>query len=331
MGKMSKRKRKASKAKKKFKEAISAKYGGAVQAIKTVGRSLYGYLKYVWARWGNPWAARAVTAEGRNRVRNAAGFVKIRYQELENIYGDTDSIFVQMPEEYFNKEFCEKFSEEASDALGTQLALDKMYKRIFFCETAGGTRMAKKKYIYLDMKDEIGMAGFAAIRGDWSRVSTRTQVKVAELVLKAKNVKFGVKRAIRYVNFVLEHIKLFPLKDFIISVGIRDLDTYEDDHLSPHVVIARRNPDLIDEDGKVEYVICREAGYEVWGDEYRDIISYKALHPSELKNKSDLDWTFYRYNQVANLADRIIGMFLKNFDIAEEIEWDIPESDHYAL
>jgi len=324
---------KIAEAKKLFKEVSFEKYGGAVQAIKTLGRSLYGYLKYKGARWANAWAARAVTASGRNRVRGARDFTEKKYPEIEVTYGDTDSIFLTVPKKYYNYEFCNKFSEEASGTIGADLAIDKFLQRLFFCEVSGGGRYAKKKYIYLDDKGDVGFTGFAVARGDWAPIAVQVQRVVAEKVLKTEDVVEGVEHAISYVNFVIHNIKKFPTESFVFTKGVKSLENYGTDQMLPHVCVARRDPDnFIAEDGKVSYVVCNyDAGRRIWGGDFREIQSCRTLHPSEMESPEEVDYTFYRYNQIVKLAGEIINMFLKHYNITSDFDYYIPENEIYSL
>jgi len=133
---------------KKYKQ----KYAGEVQALKTIARSMYGYLKAPKSRWFLAEAQEAVACEGRNWIHRGIKVAE-RYGYV-NIYSDTDSSFLTGLTQKEGEEFAEILSEE----LGVKVGLDKFYTVLFFTE-------AKKKYAGLKSDGDVDYVGF--MKSDW--------------------------------------------------------------------------------------------------------------------------------------------------------------------
>jgi DNA polymerase I len=268
-------------------EKYAQKYAGPVQAIKTMARVMYGYLKAPKSRWSLDVAQEAVASEGRNRVMKA--IEKSEDCGFDVTYADTDSTFL----ENFKEEDCKEFAEVLSEAVGATVGFDKFYKVLFFTD-------AKKVYAGLTSDGKMEYAGF--VKSDWTPIANRLQKKLIEIVLKEKNTQ----KAVDYVRTVAKGMQsgLFPLKDFIIWKKLRkDFDKYK--VRDAHVVVALRNPELfIEEDGTVGYVIVNT------GERRRQNLFEKARHYSEVKSVSELDMEYYLKNQLASVANRILKHFL---------------------
>jgi DNA polymerase I len=267
---------------KKYKQ----KYAGEVQALKTVARSMYGYLKAPKSRWYLVEAQEAVASEGRNRAIKAIEAAENASSEIEAIYCDTDSAFLTgIP-----REDCEAFADWLSDALGYKVGFDKFYPLIFFTE-------AKKIYAGITEDGEIDTAGFT--KSDWAPISNRAQMKILEIILKERDIK----KAQDYVENVKKAMKagMYPLKDFIIWKKLRrPLHTYKQN--SCHVIVARRDPEkFVEEDQTVGYVV-------VPGKKKQKLYE-RAKHWTEVKGVGDLDMKYYVNKQLLAVSNRILEYF----------------------
>ena len=175
------------------------------------------------------------------------------------------------------------------------------------------------------------MAGFAGKRGDWSPIATKVQWKIADKLMRADDIEEGVKSCIRYTNSVLRNIRGVPLKDFAFTIRVRG-DPEDWENILPHRAVAMRNPEFIEEDGRIQYIICNEdTARSIHGSKYRNIQSHRALHPSELESKSDIDYAYYRESQIGTLANRVLEQFIFEYNIEVDIDTDVPDVDYYEL
>lgn len=285
--------REVGEAKKKFKTKYTTKYAGEVQAIKRIARaaSPHGYLGGRYARWYS-YEAKVQQLKIVRKVALKTIFL-LRRHGFNVIYGDTDSMFV--PFKTIDKGRIERVMSLIQKEVGMEVDYE-VYNKIFFTE-------AKKKYIYLDKNDEINFVGFETARGDWSPIATRTQTKIANIVIRQEDPE----KALRYAILVVKTIKNNPIEDFIISKRLsKSLEKYEG-NLS-HVEVAKRKG--TDISGAVEYVIGQG--------NVRRPQSERARHISEVKSLADLDMDYYVNNQVIAAAGRILGYFIPDF--AERIK-----------
>lgn len=280
------------KAKIKYKDKkYKQKYAGEVQALKTIARAMYGYLKAKKSRWFSPPAMEAVAVEGRNRVRRARDVAAKKEYGYETVAGDTDSIFLRGIKEDEVEEFAKVLTEE----LGADIGFDKFYLTLFFTG-------AKKLYAGLKPDGEIDFVGF--IKGDWADIANRAQTRILETVLKERNVE----KAKELVYNMAEGIRhgVYPLRDFIIWKKLRkgDPDAYE--NKTAHSEVAKRDPEMfIEEDGTIGYVVVKGPG-KVW---------QKARHYSEVKGVQDLDRSYYIKKQLLVVSNRILKFFVGEEDM----------------
>lgn len=292
--------KKIDEAKNRYKDRkYKQKYAGEVQALKTVARSMYGYLKAPKSRWFHPKCQDATASEGRNRVTKAI-IVAENYGHEVN-YADTDSLFLTG----LKRDEVEEFAAVLSEAVGSTVDFDKWYSLIFFTE-------AKKIYAGLTEKGDLDLVGFT--KSDWVGIANRAQRKILEIILKERDPE----KARTYAGELESAMRagLYPMSDFIIWKKIgHPLEEYpqigaiievrgKKRRVSPpaHVVVARRNPDsFVEEDGTVGYVVVpgpkKARLYEV-------ARSYK-----EVKSIKELDMDYYAKNQLGAVAERILKYF----------------------
>jgi len=267
---------------KKYKQ----KYAGEVQALKTIARAMYGYLKAPKSRWYLAEAQEAVASEGRNRAMKAIETAENASSEIEANYADTDSAFLTG----VAREDCEAFAEWLSEALGYKVGFDKFYPLIFFTE-------AKKIYAGLTEDGEIETAGFS--KSDWAPIANRTQMRILEIILKERDIE----KAREYVENTKNAMKagMYPLKDFIIWKKLRrPLHTYKQN--AAHVIVAKRDPErFVEEDQTVGYVV-------VPGKKKQKLYE-RVKHWTEVKGVSELDMKYYVNKQLLAVSNRILEYF----------------------
>lgn len=282
-------------AKNRYKDKkYTQKYAGEVQALKTIARSMYGYLKAPKSRWALYKAQEAVASEGRNRVLIGSNVAED--YGYENVYIDTDSLFLRGLKE----EDCEEFANVLSEEIGSKVSLDKYYKLLFFTE-------AKKKYAGIDSKGHKDYVGFT--KSDWMPLANRVQIMVLDEVLEHRNPQHAAKMVADVISGIRNGI--YPVRDFIIWKKVRrDLSEYSPKSKSAHLEVAKRNPEVfIEEDGTVGYLIIPSPGK----------LYQRAVHYTEVKDSMDLDLDYYITNQINAVAGRILQYFTgeKDFERKE--------------
>ena len=164
----------------------------ADQAIKIMMNALFGVLGAAACRFFDPAIANAITSFGqqtlfwtRDAFENAGA---------EVLYGDTDSVFVQLRS---GGEAATREAEALRAAVEAQIAtrvresyrveprlhleLECVYARFFMPRVRGGTGGSKKRYAGL-RGAELELVGLEAVRRDWPAVARRLQRGLLERV-----------------------------------------------------------------------------------------------------------------------------------------------------
>jgi len=168
------------------------------QAIKILMNSLFGVLGSPASRLFSPAVANAITTAGQYVIRAAAAAVEARAHQV--IYGDTDSLFVDLGEPASGRAatraeelraaiagaVAEAVTRDFGCASHLELEFEKVYVRFFLPEVRGGATGSKKRYAGLVLGptggEELEVVGLEAVRRDWSEVARRFQRELLGLV-----------------------------------------------------------------------------------------------------------------------------------------------------
>lgn len=233
-------------------------------AIKILMNSMYGVLGTPASRLFSPVVANAIPIAGQYVIRAAARSVaKHGYRVL---YGDTDSIFVDMNETDLEK--AKLRAEELRTAISTDLtimlrdefdvesfldlALQKVYSRLLLPELRHRAEGSKKRYAGLlttSAGTEIDIVGLEAVRRDASPLVRRFQRELLEHVFHDRPVEPFVRSFVANVRAGRNDDEL------VLQKSLRKpLEAYTKT-TPPHVKAARRS---LDAPGRtVSYVVTK--------------------------------------------------------------------------
>ncbi|RLE39316.1 hypothetical protein DRJ17_01185 [Candidatus Woesearchaeota archaeon] len=283
----------------RIKEIMKKNYDDLLYArqytLKTLLNSTYGYFGFYGSRWYSPESGESVTAYARHYVRTVVQAAK--ENGFKVIYGDTDSVFIQIPEGK-TKQDALNFMHTVNSKLPGIIELEfEGYcpaGLFVFTKHGGG---AKKKYALLTEDGKIKVVGFAFVRRDWSNVARETQRTVLEIILKEKDPK----KAFNYVRDVIEKVKRheIPVKDVVISTQLRrGVSSYE--QYGPHVAVAQRMSArgiMVGPGSMIRYVIVKG------NEKIRD----RARLVDEV-SQDDYDPVYYVNNQVIPAVEQILNI-----------------------
>jgi DNA polymerase I len=259
------------------------------KAVKVITNASYGYAGWTGARWFMKPVAEAAAAWGRHTILTA---IKMgENAELEVVYGDTDSIFIEN-----DVKKIEKLEEEIKDKLGLEIAPDKIYVRVFFTE-------AKKRYAGLLPDGCLDIVGLEVVRGDWARIAKEVQEKVLEIILKDKSPRKAADFVKKFVSEIRR--KRVPLRDLIVWKTLtKPVEDYEvrAAHVEAAKTLTSRGWKLAVGD-KIGYVVVVGSGR-----------LYERVKPYMFASYDDVDIEYYVSKQVVPAAARI----LESFGITEE-------------
>ncbi len=279
--------------------------GSRSQALKIIANSFYGYLGYARARWYSRDCAAAVTAYGRQYIKDNIAFAE--QKGFKVIYSDTDSILMLLGDK--KKEDALTFMKEVNAHLPEtmELELEDFYTRGVFVgkKVQGDVTGAKKKYALISESGRIKIRGFELVRRDWSRISRETQRAVLEAILKEGSKE----KAAEIVKDVIKKLRegKVPLSELVINTQLRKgIEGYK----------AIKSPELAAAKKAVE------KGFKTRDEVEHSVIGYVITkHGSTISEKAmlegmaeDYDPEYYINHQVIPATMRI----LKELDFSEE-------------
>ena len=202
------------------------------QVVKNMLNSIWGYVGWTGSRIYNRDIAATITRIAREGLEHIATTIG----EEKVIYGDTDSIFVQIP-----KEDAERTEDEINQSMKLfarknnyeelfKVNFEKFASRIVFVEAKGGGG-AKKKYCanwtYMKGKeiDEVEIKGFDAIRRDNSVITKTLQRNVLEDIARGNVTKVSTS-----ISTVINKMRNneYPIRDIALTKTLnKNLDEYK--------------------------------------------------------------------------------------------------------
>ncbi len=160
----------------------------ADQAIKIMMNSLYGVLGASACRFFEPDIANAITSFGQQTLRWTRDAFEAAGTRV--IYGDTDSVFVELGEhsaEALREHVESAIRARVRDDYGVEpkliLELERVFERFFLPRVRGGKSGSKKRYAgWSDGK--LHIAGLEAVRRDWPELGKRLQRGLLERLFR---------------------------------------------------------------------------------------------------------------------------------------------------
>jgi len=208
-------KKKSKEAKAAGKSDMAKYYNGLQDAIKILMNSFYGVLASDFYRFTDNDIGASITAFAR---RNVTEIIKtLQAEQVNVIYGDTDSIFLSSPEQ--NLDGARKFGESLAARFSRETAVLEFEKVMepFF------THGAKKRYVGRVKwpTQETLVRGYETRRTDAFDYVSESLSKIFEMVLDGDPDE-AVKMARKLVGDVLEG--KVPVEKLVISRTVKDVD-----------------------------------------------------------------------------------------------------------
>ena len=281
------------KLKKEKDKSEMKKLDGESYALKILANSFYGYMGFYGARWYSFDCARSITAYGRKYIENL--IKSANKKNISVIYGDTDSIFLIDNEEV--DEFIKGVNKDLPDPM--ELEDEGTYESGIFLEKRNSKSGAKKRYALMNKNGNLTIKGLESKRGDWSKLSKDSQIKILTSVLKTKSIKSAEK----IISEIIEKINgnKMSLDNFVLKNKLtRNLDDYKS--IGPQVAAGRlmEKENLIVGPGTiVEYVVSNKKS---------KLIRDKVILAKNAKIE-DIDKNYYIEKQLIAATYKIFELF----------------------
>jgi len=237
-------------------------------------------------------------------------FIKLTTQKVEEkgyevIYGDTDSVFVNLKvndakkaakigkeiEEEINDYMTKHITKKYGVKSFLELEFEKTYKRFLMPKARGSETGSKKRYAGLllkDGKEKMDFVGLEFVRRDWTDLAKKFQLELLEKIFRKEEVA-------DYVKKFVKKLKTGKLDDLLVyRKAIRKrLDEYTKT-TPPHVKAARMLKKLTS--NVIEYVMTVDGPV-----------------PLEIL-KGSIDYEHYINKQIKPLADTVLSFYDTSFD-----------------
>lgn len=277
-------------------------------AIKILMNSFYGVMGSSGCRFYHAELPDAITGTGQWILKTTISFLESK--GLKVLYGDTDSIFVQMPSletifddgkkyvlevnDYLKNLFWDQFQVESH----MEIQFDKVFKKLMLTSTRGMDEGAKKRYAGLMLKnqgdkvvEEIVMTGMEFVRSDWSMLAKKFQYEIVRRVFYGENFKEFIESTIKDLEagkfndqLVLRKRLTKPVEEYIKNIP-------------PHVKALR--------------MLKEKLGIEKNRAEY--VMTLRGAVPVELDHQ-DIDYDYYIEKQLMPVAQTILVLIGEDFN-----------------
>ncbi|MBI4181510.1 MAG: DNA polymerase elongation subunit, partial [Candidatus Aenigmarchaeota archaeon] len=275
-------------------------------ALKILANAFYGYLGYSRARVFDINVANSVTSYGREIIRKTADTIQTKHG-YRVVYGDTDSVFVVIPEEDMEQlaakgaDLAKTLSKELPGIM--ELEFEKVFKRFL--------PLTKKRYAAwrfvqaekdgkLAWEEEIETKGIETVRRDWCDLVSDTIGDVIDLVLKKNDIKVAVQHFKDIVGDLVTG--KIPLQKLVVTKTMTKMPANYVG-MQPHIELVKkmqvRSPDEAPGLGdRVPYVIVKGT----------ELLSKRAEDPTYVLEKGlQIDSSYYIENQLLPPLERIFA------------------------
>jgi DNA polymerase-2 len=289
------------------------------QAIKIIMNSFYGVLGTPGCRFFDARLASSITRRGHQIIQQTRDRIEALGDRV--IYGDTDSVFVWLPDvdsaaaarergRYLERELNQWWTRRLEEEFGLQsvleLEFETHYQRFLMPTVRGSDKGSKKRYagvIERDGKPELVFKGLENVRTDWTALARRFQSELYRRV-------FFDEPYVDYIKQIVAQLMAGELDaELVYRKRLRrKLDDYQR-NVPPHVQAAR---------------IARERGEPATarGDWVEYVITLNGAEPAA-SARAGLDYQHYLERQLAPVADGILHFLDTSFEAITEAQYSL--------
>lgn len=288
------------------------------QAIKILMNSFYGAMGTPNCRFYNPSLPAAITETGQWVLTTLREYLQGRGFTV--IYGDTDSVFVELLKDK-EKEVSAEELQHLADTLVQEcnayfrgllegqyelesfleLEMEKIY-RIFYLPPMRGTQEgARKRYVGELLDGSLEFKGMETVRTDWTPLARRFQRELFQRYFAGEDLSEWLK------EFTGDLKKGIFDKELIFHRRLSKPSSQYVKNIPPHVrALKRLDPEDKKDLRTVDYLMTPDGPW-----------------PVEL-NPQRIDYHFYMEKQIAPLADMILQEKNQNYlDLVEIGQMDL--------
>ncbi len=278
------------------------------QAVKILMNSFYGVMGSSGCRFYQEDLPDGITGSGQWILKTVIEFLENKGFSV--LYGDTDSLFVQLPtiDDYdgqakklvgeVNTFLTEKLRTDFDAESKLEIQYDKFFQTLILTSARGNEEGAKKRYAGLAIKnvdgrvvEEMVLTGMEYVRSDWSLLARNFQYELVRRVFKGEDIQ-------EYIDETLKKLEMHELDDqLVLSKRLSKPIGEYIKNIPPHARAAK--------------ILYEKLGIVKNRPQY--VMTLRGAIPIELPH-DDIDYDYYLDRQLAPIADSILGLFGKSFE-----------------
>ena len=282
------------------------------QAIKIIMNSFYGVLGSSGCRFFNPQLASSITMRGHEILQRSREVIE--QQGYQVLYGDTDSVFVLLGDD-FTEEQALSTGNSLADTLNLwwkqtlrdghqlesqlEIEFETHYLDFLLPTTRGTEKGSKKRYAGTINKNgniEMVFKGLETVRSDWTELAKEFQQELYARIFKQEAYK-------EYINSFVKEVWAGNFDDKLVYTKRlrRPLDSYTSTQ-PPQVKAARK---MQKPSRRIQYVITKQ-----------------GAEPIE-NVQSPIDYQHYIDKQLEPVADSILHFLGTSFERITQRQLDV--------
>ena len=297
-------------------QAKSQGHRALSQAIKIQMNACYGVLGSNVCRFYDQRLSAAITLRGHELLRMTARWIE-QHRGHQVIYGDTDSVFVWLGDDWSSDstpEYALDLAKEVTQWLSQvlqetyrvssclELQFESEFERFLMPTMRHSEKGSKKRYAGLKRKNsQVSMVfkGLETVRSDWTPLAKQFQTELFENVFKERPWQDVVRHYVEWLPLgKLDHLLIYKRR------LRRPLDAYQVSN-PPHVKAARKLQRYLATQG-----LDTQLGR---GDRIEYIVTLNGPEPIACR-KSSIDYQHYLEKQLRPVADTLLPFLGSSFD-----------------
>ncbi|GIU44887.1 DNA polymerase [Shewanella sairae] len=292
--------------------AKSQKNAPLSQAIKIIMNSLYGVLGSRGCVFHDARLASSITMRGHEIMKQTRRWVED--EGFEVIYGDTDSTFVWLGDDFafeqvqktgkalaekINLLWQQKLKAEYDLVSFLELEFETHFEKFFMPTLRGSVEGSKKRYVGTKREQDGSLKlifkGMEQVRSDWSPLARRVQYELYERLFSGQDIEAYLKEIINGLN------RGFLDRELVFTKQLRrNLEDYTAKS-APHLKAARK---LCDATGDGQYA---KRGARI---EY--VMTLNGAEPVSYCT-SKIDYDYYLTRQLEPIAEPVLSILKTSF------------------